>query len=555
MYKHWLVSNVPEKEMQDLHDQANKLHDIIENATQPGEIEGAWDDFADKARQVGIKNHLPDLVQVMGHFQRMRRGMDAASALPEVTRQHNPQPATSVSSSVPPVSPLTPSKPSGAVPQGGHTADDLAARKEAHKKALDVLKEFVNGYHDKGKISDTDHEQLVHDLAAYKDLVDQGQDGSVVGHAYANAQKRVAQVAARIGDSSAAKEFNRLRVKAWRVKQQPEAGIKRRDAGEPVPADSGGGETAYKHWKNYFIGANFKMPKEEARKYAQDYFQVAPMSSLKVDPVVHIPDRHANYVDCMDLENGKRALWKPDKAGAAPAGEYGTPHSEYFTYLSSLKMGFGDIVPPCLMRFENAKTGKGHFGSLHYWHDNVIKGGDANSDGTNITGHHGDTLPVTQKLKDQFSEMAAMDFALINRDRNSGNWMLDTDTGDLVANDNGLCALEYGRQSHGLHDLSSVLGSTKGHLSSVAEALFGDNSTHWISYVKPEDIQKAKTYVDSKEYERTVRQCFMRDDAIGDRRVASNREDIKQFVKRVIIGSRKAIRELEQERKDYDASH
>jgi len=37
--------------------------------------------------------------------------------------------------------------------------------------------------------------------------------------------------------------------------------------------------------------------------------------------------------------------------------------------------------------------------------------------------------------------------------------------------------------------------------------------------------------------------------------VASNREDIKQFVKRVIIGSRKAIRELEQERKDYDASH
>lgn len=141
--------------------------------------------------------------------------------------------------------------------------------------------------------------------------------------------------------------------------------------------------------------------------------------------------RHVNDVQVIELENGTKAIFKPESGMDMDVGrdgiDYGGPQREAVCSDVADVIGLSDLVPPTVVREVD-----GEFGSVMKFVDDADVAGD-------IKG------PRKWDSDVDLQRAGAFDYLMGNTDRHFGNWMV-TGGDKLQLIDNGLCLAPENRQ-------------------------------------------------------------------------------------------------------------
>ncbi len=189
--------------------------------------------------------------------------------------------------------------------------------------------------------------------------------------------------------------------------------------------------------------------------------------------------------DTIQLEGDGKAIMK----GISPirGSTYGCPSSEVCAYELAAAMGFDCMAPTTYRMDHGSKEKKDYPHSVQSFVEDAVPGESVWS-----------PPPQTEKLKNSVSMMVAFDFAMGNRDRNPGNYMLDKKRNVMVGIDNGLVGLEAGR---GVMGASDIMGYCRRNAIDYCSRLIGENPSF---VVKKEHVEAARKFVNSPAYEEVM---------------------------------------------------
>lgn len=184
-----------------------------------------------------------------------------------------------------------------------------------------------------------------------------------------------------------------------------------------------------------------------------------------------------NYT--VTIEDDGRAIMKgiSRKKGT----NYGMPASEVCAYEASVLMGF-DCMQPTAHRMEDGKPQ-----SVQEFVEN----------GIHVDRMSG-TPKQTPELLDSVSQMVAFDFGMANRDRNMGNWMLDSNN-TMRGIDNGLVGIEAGRGEIKNRD---VVTNCNNNCRAYCYSLTG--SPDFKGLVEKKHVDAVETFVNSPAFDKLV---------------------------------------------------
>jgi hypothetical protein len=145
----------------------------------------------------------------------------------------------------------------------------------------------------------------------------------------------------------------------------------------------------------------------------------------------------------------------------------------------------------------------------------------------------------TPALLDSISQIAVYDFAMVNRDRNSGNWMLDTKNNVMKGIDNGLVGLECGRGTMSVRRIFTEYtpDNTENYCRKLTKKSIGKIITR-------EHFEKAKAFVESPAYDELIDAHYGPGTQGGDDLDKSG-IDLDKFKKNLHAGSKMGIKTLE----------
>ena len=238
---------------------------------------------------------------------------------------------------------------------------------------------------------------------------------------------------------------------------------------------------------------------------------------------------HANLAYRIKIEGDGRACLK----GVTYEGEYGMPQNEVFCYQAATLMGF-DITPPCVYR-QDEKLGNC---SAQSWVENGVLGAEIMDD------PHIEPIKRSKELLDSISQLAVFDVVLGNRDRHSGNWMFDRDSGKVVGIDNGLVGLDAGRGDMKMESAANIAWSRAQDVSDAIKP--GGYIVGLRKIIKPEHIEQARKFVESPEFIGLLKEHFEQQqfqDHLKIRHTTSTTY-IKNMVKMTKVGLAKLDKEM-----------
>lgn len=197
----------------------------------------------------------------------------------------------------------------------------------------------------------------------------------------------------------------------------------------------------------------------------------------------------ANYT--VTIEDDGKAIMKGISKDDGTS--YGMPASEVCAYEASVLIGF-DCLQPTAHRDEGGKPQ-----SVQAF----VEGG--------ICGNRlAMKPPKTPELLNSVSQMIAFDLCMANRDRNLGNFMLDSN-GIMRGIDNGLVGLEAGRGNMSGGD---VFTRAERNCRDYCTAILGD--PHYDRFVKPEHIDQVEAFVNSPAFEKLIETHYSEGTQGGD---------------------------------------
>lgn len=216
------------------------------------------------------------------------------------------------------------------------------------------------------------------------------------------------------------------------------------------------------------------------------------------DPKADRPGGGVNESYLCQIDGDGRAIVKPDTGKG-----YGSASNEVYAYSLADALGF-DIVPVTTYRT---------------WEDGRKSSAQSFVDNATIEWETkvGD-IKMSEDLKDSFSQMVVMDCITGNADRHGGNWLYSTDTGKIVAIDNGFSGLHTaGKFGTGADKRTerTILGRALDNWQAILVKSKSPGARGGITKrdmpIKKEHIDAAEKYINSSAYEDMLRDHFSED--------------------------------------------